>query len=160
MTEVVDPGAVPNPPVQGWASPHPHPVATLARIALEHYVKTGLELDFSAGAPHEGTAPWRLPPDLPARAGVFVTLHLGGQLRGCMGHTAPSEPTLALEVVRTAIQAGTGDPRFQPVEEEDLPRLAYTVDVIEPPEERNGAELKHHADPGPGLSRLRVHRFQ
>lgn len=107
-----------------------HPLVRLARAALEHYVKTGLEIDFSAGAPHEGTAPWRLPPGLPERAGCFVTLSVDGDLRGCMGTMAPTEPTLALEVVRNAVLAGTGDPRFSPVEEEELPYLEYKVDLL------------------------------
>lgn len=111
-----------------------HPVVHLARAALEHYVETGLEIDFSAGAPHEGTAPWILPEDLPDQAGVFVTLTVDGDLRGCMGSTGPTEPTLALEIVRNAIQAGIQDPRFSPVEEEDLPYLEYKVDLLEEPE--------------------------
>lgn len=118
-----------------------HPVAILARAALEHYVKTGLEIDFSAGAPHEGTASWQLPPELPERAAVFVSLKLDGDLRGCMGSTEPCEPTLALEIVHIAILAGTGDPRFSPVEEEELPFLDYTVDVLGEPERCTLAEL-------------------
>jgi AmmeMemoRadiSam system protein A len=111
-----------------------HPIVNLARAALEHYVKTGLEIDFSAGAPHEGTAPWRLPPDLPEQAGTFVSLKMDGELRGCMGTTGPTESTLALEVVRNAIMAGTRDPRFSPVEEEELPFIDYSVDVLGEPE--------------------------
>jgi MEMO1 family protein len=111
-----------------------HPLVALARAALEHYVETGLELDFSAGAPHEGTAPVQLPPGLPERAGIFVSLKLDGELRGCMGTTEPTEPSLALEVVKNAIMAGTGDPRFSPVEDEDLPFLEYSVDVLHPAE--------------------------
>ena len=111
-----------------------HPVVNLARAALEHFVRTGLEIDFSAGAPHEGTAPWRLPDDLPERAGVFVSLKLDGDLRGCMGTTEPTEPTLALEVVKNAVTAGIHDPRFNPVEEEELPFIDYSVDVLEPAE--------------------------
>lgn len=111
-----------------------HPVAQLARAALEHFVVTGLELDFSAGAPHEGTAAWQLPAVLPERAGCFVTLTVDGDLRGCMGTTGPTGPTLALEIVQNAIKAGTGDPRFSPVEEEELPYLVYKVDILGEPE--------------------------
>lgn len=111
-----------------------HPVAKLARAALEHYVETGLEIDFSAGAPHEGTAPWQLPEGLPERAGVFVTLTVDGDLRGCMGTTGPTEPTLALEIVRNAIQAGTQDPRFSPVDDDELPHIEYKVDILDEPE--------------------------
>ena len=118
-----------------------HPIVNLARAALEHYVRTGLEIDFSAGAPHEGTAPWQLPPELPEQAGVFVSLKLDGELRGCIGTTGPTEPTLALEVVHNAIQAGTADPRFPPVEEEELPFIDYSVDVLGAPEPCALAEL-------------------
>jgi AmmeMemoRadiSam system protein A len=118
-----------------------HPLVQLARAALEHYVETGMELDFSAGAPHEGTAPWALPPGLPRRAGVFVSLKLDGELRGCMGTTEPTEPTLALEVVRNAIMAGTRDPRFSPVEDEELPFIDYSVDVLYPAEPCTRADL-------------------
>jgi len=111
-----------------------HPVVQLARAALEHHVRTGLVLDFSAGAPHEGTAPWALPKGLPDQAGVFVTLSVDGDLRGCMGTMGPTEPTLALEIVRNAIMAGRDDPRFSPVEEEELPDLEYKVDLLEAPE--------------------------
>lgn len=111
-----------------------HPIVMLARAALEHYVRTGLLLDFSAGAPHEGTAPWQLPPELPERAGVFVSLKLDGDLRGCMGSIEPTEPTLALEVVNNAVTAGSRDPRFGPVEEADLPLIDYSVDVLGVPE--------------------------
>jgi AmmeMemoRadiSam system protein A len=121
-----------------------HPIVNLARAALEHYVKTGLEIDFSAGAPHEGTAPWILPDGMLERAGVFVSLKLDGELRGCMGTTGPTEPTLALEVVRNAVMAGTQDPRFSPVEEEELPFLEYSVDVLGEPESCTREDLDPH----------------
>lgn len=109
-----------------------HPAVQLARQALEHYVRTGLELDFSQGAPHEGTIDYRLPPELPERAGLFVTIKVDGRLRGCIGSTEPTEPTLALEIVRMAIYSGTRDDRFPPVEEEELADLDYSVDLISP----------------------------
>ncbi len=118
-----------------------HPLVRLARAALEHYVETGMALDFSSGAPHEGTAPLELPAGLPERAGVFVTLRIDGDLRGCMGTTTPTEPSLALEVVRSAIDAGTADPRFLPVEDEELPYLDYTVHLVEEPEPCTAADL-------------------
>lgn len=118
-----------------------HPVAAMARAALEHYVRTGLELDFSAGAPHEGTVAWQLPPGLPDRAAAFVSLKIDGELRGCMGSVAPEEPALALEIVRKAIMAGRDDPRFPPVEEAELTDLEYTVDLLSPPEPCQVADL-------------------
>lgn len=109
-----------------------HPAVQLARRALDHYVRTGLTLDFSEGAPHEGTTDFRLPPDLPQQAGLFVTIKVDGRLRGCMGTLEPTEPTLALEIIHTAILAGMEDDRFPPVEEEDLADLDYSIDLLSP----------------------------
>jgi AmmeMemoRadiSam system protein A/AmmeMemoRadiSam system protein B len=111
-----------------------HPIVALARTALEHYVKTGMRMDFSTTAPEGGTASWQLPPGIPEQAGVFVSLKLEGSLRGCMGTTAPTEPTLAMEVVSNAIMAGTDDPRFPAVTESELPYIDYSVDVLQPAE--------------------------
>ena len=80
----------------------------------------------------------------PARAGVFVSLHRQGQLRGCIGTIAPTEATLAQEVIRNAIQAATQDPRFSPLRADELRDLDVKVDVLHPPE---GCELSD-LDPG------------
>jgi AmmeMemoRadiSam system protein A len=64
-----------------------------------------------------------------------VTIRDGGELRGCIGTIEPSERSLADEIVRSAILAATEDPRFKPVAARELPRLSYSVSVLEPPEE-------------------------
>jgi AmmeMemoRadiSam system protein A len=64
------------------------------------------------------------------RAGVFVSLKLDGSLRGCIGTISPTTPSIADEIIRNAISAGTEDPRFPPVSEDELPRLIYSVDVL------------------------------
>jgi AmmeMemoRadiSam system protein A len=68
------------------------------------------------------------------RAGVFVSLKLDGQLRGCIGTIAPTSSCIADEIIQNAISAGTEDPRFYPVSEEELPRIIYSVDVLGEPE--------------------------
>ena len=103
----------------------------LARRTLEHKVKTG-------GIPS-------LPDDLPdemrsGRAGVFVSLHKEGRLRGCIGTIAPSTDSIAKEIVQNAVSAGLRDPRFDPVTESELPYLTYKVDVLEPAEPISGPE--------------------
>lgn len=83
-------------------------------------------------ATHLG-APARLPARAPAprRAGAFVTLHLGGRLRGCIGHV---EPDRRLDdVVRScAVAAATEDPRFPPLTPEELPRVSLEISVLGP----------------------------
>jgi AmmeMemoRadiSam system protein A len=68
------------------------------------------------------------------RGGVFVSLKIGGQLRGCIGTVQPVCDTLADEIIHNAVSAGTGDPRFLPVREKELPLLEYSVDVLTLPE--------------------------
>lgn len=78
--------------------------------------------------------------DLPAeilqgRAGVFVSLHKrrGHGLRGCIGTFLPTEKNIATEIIRNAIAAATQDPRFEPVELEELADLEINVDVLTEP---------------------------
>ncbi len=93
----------------------------LARLSLETYVKTG----------KRAKLPERLPKDmLNARAGVFVSLKKNGRLRGCIGTIEPTVPSVAEEIVRNAVSAGTGDPRFDVVTKDELDSLVYSVDVL------------------------------
>lgn len=70
-----------------------------------------------------------------SRAGVFVSLHKDGRLRGCIGTIAPVRDSVAKEVIENAISASTRDPRFLPVEVGELNRLEYSVDVLSPAED-------------------------
>ena len=99
------------------------PVA-LARASLELYVREHRELD----------SPRLEDPDLPGRAGAFVSLHEDGMLRGCIGTIAPTRSTLAEEIAHNAIAAATEDPRFPPVRPEELDSLEVKVDVLHEPE--------------------------
>ena len=102
------------------------PWVRLARLSVETYVKSGKPLA-------------ALPDGLDAgltgeRAGAFVSLHLGGRLRGCIGTTAPTTDCVAREIVQNAVSACSRDPRFPPVSEAELDGLVYSVDVLGEPE--------------------------
>ncbi len=98
----------------------------LARQSLETYVRTGSRLE---------QLPDGLPDEMTQRAaGAFVSLHIGGQLRGCIGTIAPTTENVAQEIVQNAVSAGTRDPRFPPVHPEELDELEYSVDVLGEPE--------------------------
>jgi AmmeMemoRadiSam system protein A len=102
-----------------------HPVVELARAAIAAYVRTGRIIE----------PPADLPPDLPSRAAVFVTLHTPtGELRGCIGTVVPTEPTLAEQVIQEAIAAAVMDPRFPPVAPEEVDDLDIHVDILNTPE--------------------------
>jgi AmmeMemoRadiSam system protein A len=67
-----------------------------------------------------------------ARPGaVFVTLHVGGQLRGCIGTSEPRAP-LWLAVPAMAQAAATRDPRFSPLSARDLATLSVEISVLSP----------------------------
>lgn len=97
----------------------------LARESLETYIKTGLGLVRPGGLSHEL---------LHKEAGVFVSIKKNGQLRGCIGTIAPVESCIADEIIRNAVSAGTQDPRFGAVTEDELHSLVYSVDVLSEPE--------------------------
>jgi MEMO1 family protein len=99
------------------------PQVRLARETVESYVKRG-------EVPHLKT----IPPEMKGKAGVFVSLHKGDELRGCIGTIEPDEANIAQEIIRNAVQSSTQDPRFSPVTPEELPHLIYSVDVLTEPE--------------------------
>jgi AmmeMemoRadiSam system protein A len=72
-------------------------------------------------------------PRFQARRGAFVTLTLGGKLRGCIGNLFPTDP-LAESIRRNAVQAAFQDPRFAPLTEEELGRTAIEVSILTDPQ--------------------------
>jgi AmmeMemoRadiSam system protein A len=69
--------------------------------------------------------------EMPAASGVFVTIKLHGQLRGCLG-TLENRRGLALEVVRCAGDSATEDPRFSAVSIEELADVRVELSVLGP----------------------------
>jgi AmmeMemoRadiSam system protein A len=66
---------------------------------------------------------------LQQKRGVFVTLKKHGELRGCIGHTEPDAPLCRL-VGAMAINAAIGDPRFMPVQADELPGIDIEISVL------------------------------
>jgi AmmeMemoRadiSam system protein A len=71
------------------------------------------------------------PIDLPPASGAFVTLKLGGQLRGCLG-TLDWLEDLASEVARCAANAASEDPRFPAVTTSELDQVTVEISVLGP----------------------------
>ncbi|MCG8485798.1 MAG: AmmeMemoRadiSam system protein A [Clostridia bacterium] len=102
------------------------PLVRLARRALEAYVNEQITIDL----------PSYTQEDLKTKkAGVFVSIKKDGQLRGCIGTTQPVENNIGKEIIRNSIHSGTQDPRFYPVDRDELEQLVYSVDVLGEPEE-------------------------
>ena len=103
----------------------------LARLSLEYKIKTGRELPVPDGLPEEL---------LQTQAGVFVSLHKNGRLRGCVGTIAATTANIAREIIQNAVSAGLRDNRFEAVTKEELSFLTYKVDVLSDPEPVSGPE--------------------
>jgi len=97
-------------------------ILSLARRAVEHYVRTGAFLP----------PPSDLPVRLKDAGAAFVSLRLDKTLRGCIGTLVPTKPTLAEEIIANAVAAAVSDPRFPPVTVDELPTLSYEVDILGP----------------------------
>lgn len=107
-----------------------HQYVSLARTAIRHYLATGEMLDPGPD------------PDDPPSSGVFVSLHeppapgeAEGPLRGCVGTYRPQERTLRREIVHSAVSAAMSDPRFPPLEPDEVDRLNVTVYLLGETEE-------------------------
>ncbi len=104
-----------------------HPLVALAKRAVEEYVRDRRVI----------TPPEDLSPEMKQRAGVFVSLKKNRQLRGCIGTIVPTTGNVAEEIIKNAIAAATEDPRFYPVQPEELDEIEYSVDVLSEPERVN-----------------------
>ncbi len=106
----------------------------LARQALEHYFETGERL----------RSPVKSGP-LKEKRGAFVTLTVGGELRGCIGYPLPVKP-LDETVIEMAVAAATEDSRFDPLAPDELVRLKIEISVLGLPEpaEAGRVEVGRH----------------
>lgn len=107
------------------------PFVRLARETVESYV-TERKLP---NVPDWATAEMKQ-----ERAGVFVSIHKEGKLRGCIGTFLPTKGNIALEIISNAVSASTRDPRFDPVRPEELKWLEINVDVLSAPEQISGRD--------------------
>lgn len=102
----------------------------LARETVERFVQTGKVPKWAEMREIVG--------DLDAlrmerrKAGAFVSMHLEGELRGCMGTILPMTPHVGEEIIRNAVTACSEDPRFPEVDAGELPELEVKVDVLSP----------------------------
>lgn len=108
------------------ARAHEDPYVTLAHASVEHFVREGTPLPRPEDLPEEM---------LTQRAGVFVSLHEHGRLRGCIGTIGPVTPCIADEIIRNGISACSEDPRFDPVRPNELDQLEISVDVLGEPQD-------------------------
>jgi len=63
------------------------------------------------------------------RCGVFVTLHVGKRLQGCIGVIEAKDP-LGEAIVHCAASAALEDPRFAPMKREQLADLGIEISLL------------------------------
>src|SRR6056297_3477703 len=93
----------------------------IARESLFHYLNTGKVLDYD---------PVILPDALMRKYGVFVSLHKGRALRGCIGVMDSDDPLYKL-IQRQVITSAMNDPRFPVVKFNELPQICIEISILE-----------------------------
>lgn len=68
------------------------------------------------------------------KQGVFVTLHINGELRGCVGFIQPIY-TLYEGTIKASKLAAFDDPRFPPLTREEYNDIQIELSILTPPEE-------------------------
>jgi AmmeMemoRadiSam system protein B/AmmeMemoRadiSam system protein A len=101
-----------------------HPLTALAKETVETFVRKK-----KTPPPPENPTP-----EMREKAGVFVSIHKLGALRGCIGTFEPQQENVAQEIITNAVSSATRDPRFPPIAPEELKDLDYSVDVLTTPE--------------------------
>ncbi|WP_342304259.1 TIGR00296 family protein [Methanolobus sp. ZRKC5] len=96
----------------------------LARDAIETYLRTGEMIDGSE---------IQLPEIFNEVRGVFVTLTVNGDLRGCIGHPYADSP-LRYAITDSALSAALRDPRFPPVHVSEMSSIVVEVTILTRPE--------------------------
>lgn len=99
-------------------------IQAIGRAAIETYLRERRVID----------PPDTVSPELQRPSAAFVTLRKHGELRGCMGSVVPTEASAAREIIRYAIASAMRDPRFDPVDLDEVPELTVTAQLLDPPE--------------------------
>jgi AmmeMemoRadiSam system protein A len=104
------------------------PLDQTTRQRLLVLARTALEAHLARAAPPP------VEPDLVVDAfGVFVTLRVNGDLRGCLG-SLDCPGSIAAEIVRLAAAVATDDHRFTPLARRELRSATLDLSVLTPPE--------------------------
>jgi len=108
------------------------------KTALLKEARLTLERQFAGKEPPAGL---EADPRLNLPGAAFVTLTIGGVLRGCVGTVEPAL-TLADAVRYGAYSAAFRDGRFRALEKEELPKVQIEVSVLSALRPAKAAELK------------------
>jgi len=102
-----------------------------ARLAIERAVEGGSEMEVARAELSEG---------LLAPHGAFVTIKKQGDLRGCIGKMDFEHPVWE-NVLTAAVASALEDPRFSPLQPDELAEVRLEISVLEPPHQLARHEL-------------------
>lgn len=114
---------------QGFSAEERKRLLTLAHDAITSTL-SGDELELEAPTPHFAEP-----------RGVFTSLYLQGNLRGCVGYVLPA-CSVYRAVAETARGAAFSDNRFDPVTVEEAPQLQIELSVLTPPAPIRAEEIE------------------
>jgi uncharacterized protein (TIGR00296 family) len=97
-------------------------IISLARVSLTTYLETG----------KRPLITFKVPEVLQKQGGAFVSLIRKGKTVGCMGTLTPTQPTVAQEIMRSAILAATQDGRHRCVRLSDMKDIRFYVSIPGP----------------------------
>jgi AmmeMemoRadiSam system protein A len=123
------------PDVPAWVQPasdraqlNSEEQATLLRLAKD---SIAARLEGSAGG--LDLKNYEITPRLMSGQGVFVTLKIGEDLRGCIGRLLGTEP-LYRTVAQMACEAAFGDPRFPALSQKELSGIRIEISALLSPD--------------------------
>jgi uncharacterized protein (TIGR00296 family) len=114
----------------------------LARKTIEIYLKDDKKI----------TVPKDAPEDLFDQSGVFVTLRRADkqgkepELRGCIGRIESPRSTLIQSTIDSAIDAAVHDPRFPPVNLNEMKNITVEITILTIPKEIRVSNPKEYFD--------------
>jgi AmmeMemoRadiSam system protein A len=120
----------------------PHPLVVLAKDAI--------------ASAFTGKEP-KVPPGFEEHQGCFVTLHLDGELRGCIGYITSDQP-LSQTIPEAARSAAFHDPRFPPLSKEEFAKVTIEVSVLSRPVQTGPDEEEKLEAFEPGVTGLIVRK--
>lgn len=116
-----------------------HPYVVLAREAVARYLRGEGMYTFGTDIDSDESL-WKI------KRACFVSIKMrrGRALRGCIGTLLPVRDTVDAEIVMNAVAASTRDQRFDPMVEDDLDDVIFSVDVLSSPEViKDKSQLDH-----------------
>ena len=93
------------------------------------YVLEAARSSIISAVNEETYIPEKIPAVLTQFGASFVTLKLNGTLRGCIGSIYPTKP-LILDIIDNAKNAAFQDPRFEPLNVDELEKLEVSVSIL------------------------------